>query len=646
MKSRILILFLVLIAMWCGMLIRAAYVQILPNQRLSDLQKKQFETTVEMRARRGAIFDRNGKELAITIPAYSLFADPQLIDGKKWLSQKLSKILRINSGEIFKKLKSEKRFVWIKRHVSPSEMEDVKKWNVRGLGFIEEPKRVYPNDHLLSQTLGFVGMEGKGLEGLEMWYDERLKGESRRVLLPRDARGRPLLANGRVLTDVPDGADVTLTIDSELQFMLESELKSAIESHQATSAVGIVLDAQTSEILAMGHAPTFNINQAAQFAPEVKRNRSVTDAFEPGSTLKTFVIASALQDGLIKPSSKFFCENGKMKVGDKWISEADPKHYHGWLTVSEILAYSSNIGVAKIATEMGAEKLREHLLNFGFGQRSGVDLPGESRGIVQALPWRPHLLANISFGHGITATPLQIAAGYAAIANGGVLRKPFIVKTIQTLDDEEPLLFDSEEVRRVLSPPQAATMAMMLSNATTGLGTGIKAQIVGYPVAGKTGTAQKVDTEKGGYNEGVYISSFAGFVPASNPRFVIYIAVDHPRKDYYGSQVAAPVFARMAQYAVRRAGLPPLLIKQENVLARRQEKKESLKDQQVQAMNTLQGQMPDLLGLSLREAYQRLHGQPVQVEIRGSGVVSRTDPAAGEEMNDTKRVRIWLESTL
>ncbi len=646
MKSRILILFLVLIAMWSGMLIRAAYVQILPNQRLSDLQKRQFETTVEMRARRGAIFDRNGKELAITIPAYSLFADPELIEGKKWLSKKLSKILRMNSGEIFKKLKSEKRFVWIKRHVSPTEMEEVKKWNVRGLGFIEEPKRVYPNDHLLAQTLGFVGIEGKGLEGLEMWYDERLKGESRRVLLPRDARGRPLLANGRVLTDVPDGSDVTLTIDSELQFMLESELKSAVEAHQASSAVGLVLDAQTSEILAMGHAPTFNINQAAQFPQEVKRNRSVTDAFEPGSTLKTFVIASALQDGLIKPSSKFFCENGKMKVGDKWISEADTKHHFGWLTASEILAYSSNIGVSKIASEMGAEKLREHLLNFGFGQRSGVDLPGESRGIVQALPWRPHLLANISFGHGITATPLQIAAGYAAIANGGVLRKPYIVKTIQTLDDEEPLHFESQDMRRVLQPAQAATMAMMLSNATTGQGTGVNAQIVGYPVAGKTGTAQKVDAEKGGYNEGVYISSFAGFVPASNPRFVIYIAVDHPRKDYYGSQVAAPVFARMAQYAVRRAGLPPLLIKQENVLARRQEKKESFKDQQVQAMNTLQGQMPDLLGLSLREAYQRLHGQPVQVEIRGSGVVSRTDPAAGEEMNDAKRVRIWLESTL
>lgn len=628
------------------MFIRAAYVQILPNQRLGDLQRRQFETTVEMRARRGAIFDRNGKELAITIPAYSLFADPELIDGKRWLSKKLAKILRMNSAEIFKKLKSEKRFVWIKRHITPAEMEDVKKWNVRGLGFIEEPKRVYPNDHLLAQVLGFVGVEGKGLEGLEMWYDERLKGESRRVQLPRDARGRPLLANGRVLTDVPDGAEVTLTIDSELQFMLESELRSAVEAHQANAAVGLILDAQTSEILAMGHAPTFNINQASSFAPEVKRNRSVTDAFEPGSTLKTILVASALQDGLIKPSTKFFCENGKMKVGDKWISEADTKHHFGWLTASEILAYSSNIGAAKIAFEMGAEKWREHLLNFGFGQRTGIDLPGESRGIVQPLPWRPHLLSNVSFGHGITATPLQIAAAYAAIANGGVLRKPYIVKTIQTLDDEEPLQFFSQDVRRVLQPAQAATVAMMLSNATTGQGTGVNAQIPGYPVAGKTGTAQKVDSEKGGYNEGVYISSFAGFVPASNPRFVIYIAVDHPRKDFYGSQVAAPVFARIAQYAVRRAGLPPLLIKQENVLAKKLEKKDSYKAQQIQAMTTMDGQMPDLIGLSLREAYQRLHGQSIQVDVRGSGVVSRTDPAAGEEMTGAKRVRVWLESTL
>lgn len=644
MKSRILILFSGFLILWGVLIVRAIRVQVVPDYRLENLKRKQFETSLQIRTRRGAILDRNGNELAASVPAYSLFADPKMIRDPYGLSKKLGAALDMPVPALRKRLRDkQRRFIWLKRQLSEHEREKIKRMDEPGLGFIEEPKRVYPNGGLLSQVLGSVGSEGSGLEGLELQYNKDLQGSLKQVLLPRDARGRPLLQDGRSLTEVPDGADLQLTIDYEVQFTLEQELHSVVEKFSASSAVGIVMDAQSSEILAMANLPTANA-----------RNRAVTDVFEPGSTLKTFVIAGALRENVVRPSTRYNCEGGKMKIGDRVISEADSDHKFDWLNVTEVLAFSSNIGTAKIAFDLGAEKLNRTLTDFGFGSKTGIELPGEARGILNALPWRPHLLSNVSFGHGIAVTPMQLVSAYGAIANGGVLKRPILVRSMRVPGEEEPELFQAEEIRRVLSPTDAATIRLMLTAATEDKATGAKARIPGYHVAGKTGTAQKVDSEKRGYKAGAYISSFAGFVPAHNPRYVILVAVDNPQKVYYGSQVAAPVFARMAQYLVRRAGLPPVLISESNRIRTSDEKTRS--NLQIKAIEeikriaaadkpSISGEdFPNVMGLTLREALNQVRDRATGIEVRGSGVVVRTIPQPGAPYPGKHHVTLVLEN--
>jgi cell division protein FtsI (penicillin-binding protein 3) len=412
-----------------------------------------------------------------------------------------------------------------------------------------------------------------------------------------------------------------------------------------------VLDAQTSEVLAIGNAPTFDSNRPNDFARETWRNRVVTDAFEPGSTVKTLVIAGALRSGLVKPNKKYFCENGRMKVGAHFIREADVHHTFGNLTVTEILAQSSNIGTAKIAFQMKPDVVRQTLLDFGLGERTGVDLPGESRGILQPLPWRDHLNANISFGHGLTATPMQIAAAYAAIANGGILKSPILVKSASNQETGEHEEYHAKEIRRVLSPEQAATMRLMLNAATGKAATGFAAQVAGFPVAGKTGTAQKIIVGEG-YAKNQYISSFAGFIPANDPRFVIYVAIDNPRIKYYGSEVAAPLFSRVAGYAVRRAGLSPVLISEKHVVKKPKETVEArVRSESINKIREMakvmsaeeQNVTPDFTGLSLREVLNRVRGTPIRVNIRGQGVVSLSVPAPGDELPSDKVINLYFD---
>lgn len=648
MKSRILLLFSFLLVLWVIVLVRGAFIQIFPNERLESLKRRQFETSIQIRARRGAILDRNGKELAASVPSYSLFADPKVIQDPYTVAWKLSRTLKLRKSEVLRNLRlRNRRFVWMKRQLPEKQMQEIRGWNEPGLGFLEESKRIYPNGNLLAQALGFVGSDGRGLEGLELQFDKELRGGWKNVLLPRDARGRPLLPNGRLLTDVPDGSDVQLTIDAELQFILEQELHGALVQHQATRALGLIMDPHTFEILAMATLPTFDLNSASRVSNDLKRNRLVADAFEPGSTMKAVLLAAALEKKAIRPNSRFFCENGRFKVGDKWISEADAHHRFGWLTTTEILAKSSNIGSTKIAFELGAESLHESLVDFGFGQKTGVELPGEAKGILQSLPWRPHLLANVSFGHALTATPLQITASYAAIANGGLMKTPQIVKAILNSEKDEADPKEPREGRRVIEATTDATLKLMLSAATADQATGVNARIPGYPVAGKTGTAQKVDLEKGGYLTDAYISSFVGMVPVSDPRFVIYIALDDPKRGYYGSEVAAPIFARVAQFAVRRAGVTPILLTEKNVVsgsvAKANEKRTPLQEK-VREELLQQDTFPKLIGLTLREALARVKEKSPAVRVRGHGWVVRTIPEAGDEWKPGRPVTLVLEN--
>ncbi len=700
-RSRVLILFVGIVVLWGVLILRASVLQVFPNKRLEALQSKQFQTVITLQNRRGAIVDSTGRELAVSTKAYSVYADPKLIEAKKSNSKKIAAILGQSFETVYAKIKDgNKRFVWLQRLMDEDHANRLRSLEIKGLQIVEEFRRIYPNENLLSQVIGFIGQEGQGLEGLEKSFDKELQGNKKKVTVRRDARGRPLVADGLMFAENPEGAEIKLTVDADLQHTLETELNSAIANFDADNAMGIILDAKTSAILAMSAAPSFDANNAAKLKPEQRRNRVVTDVYEAGSTMKAFVIAGALREKIVQPNTRYNTENGKFQVGDRVIREAETHERWPSLTVSEILAYSSNIGTTKIAFDLGPEALQKTLTDFGFGQKTGVDLPGDGKGLMKPLPWRQHLLANISFGHGVAVTALQIANAYASIANGGQLNTPFIVQSVRDPDTGLTTEYQPKPIRRVLSEQDAASLRLMLTGATAAGATGINAKVDGFIVAGKTGTAQKVDSVHGGYLANAYVSSFAGFMPANDPKYVIYVMVDHPKKNaYYGSQVAAPIFSRLASYAARRAGLAPMLLTEKNfadkdLVANAGKKQPTVKElekklargaklskaqlKRLQNMknpvlpkteglltsadvafartpqstdlpiqNQTQDQVqlvPDLSNLTLREVLKRVSSQDLQVKFRGQGVVSEVIPSIGSPVPEDKQITVILKS--
>lgn len=668
MKSRVITLFLMISMLWVVILGRASYLQFLPHKRLNALQGRQFKTVVNLPARRGNIVDREGKELALSAPAYSIYADPSIIENPKWASKFISGVLKSNPKAVYSKLKDkDRKFVWIDRLVSGNLVDQIKNQKIRGIGFVEEWKRVYPNEYLLSNVLGFIGKEGQGLEGLELLYDKELRGENKKMTLMKDAKGRPIIQDGLMFKELPQGKDVKLTIDSDLQFFVETELMQAMKKHEADGAYAVVLDAKTSAIRALVSLPHYDLNDPQKYSAANRRNRSVTDAFEPGSTLKTFVLADAIEKKVYTPNSKIFCENGHFKIGKRVIREAEKNHSKGLITVTEILQYSSNIGTSKIALKMGDNEIRSMLLKFGFGQKSGVDMPGEVKGILQPLPWNDHLLANVSFGQGVTVTPVQMANAYAAIANGGFLNKPYIIESIKDPETGEEEAAARQTGERVLSEETTKKMKDMLVAVTSEEGTAYAARVPGYSVGGKTGTAQKVNPKGRGYIPGGYIGSMAGFIPANDPEYVIYVALDHPRKGYYGAAVAAPVFSSIASYAIRKEGMQsaplakkgdsrkissvfnesPEVVGDENPDLAYGLKKEEVKDFTADDLVTeskILTSAPNLKNLSIREVIDRVNENQIKVRFIGVGnKVESTQPAEGEALDADRKMTIFLE---
>ena len=641
MKSRMVLICFTLCFIYLVFIIQGARLQFFPDSRLISVKKQNFEKLIRLKPRRGIIYDRNGRELAISVAAHSLFADPFLIKDPYTVAKKLSKLLNLPFSSLYKKIKNKKkRFVWIKRHIEETSAKTVRGWKIRGLALLQEPKRVYPNSSLLSQTLGFVGHDGKGLEGLELFYDKILRGSEKQILVRKDAMGRPLLSEGKVGFSPfnSNGADIYLTIDSDLQFFFEKSLKNVVQKYLATSALGLIMDPKNGEILALAHFPSFNPNYPLTYDPSFFRNRSITDAFEPGSTLKPFIIATALKRG-IAPKTLYSGQEGKLTVEGHVIKEAESSHQFEDMTLRDIVSYSSNIGSAQVALDIGADFLYESLKDFGFGHQTNIAFPGESAGILHKPPWKKLQLATIGFGHAISVTPLQMAVAYSAIAGGGVVRKPRLIKKIHYKEEGRKKLSQTKELRRVLTEEEAQTLTVMLISAVKSeRGTGRKARVKGFLSAGKTGTAQVVDSKEGGYIKDQYISSFAGFLPAHDPRFVIYVVVRQPQKKFYGSTVAAPVFSKVAEYAVRQAGLSPVLITEKNLLKKTQPRLRKKRKRRVE-----DGQTPDFIGLSLREAYQKAKAESLQIKIKGSGQITKSVPAPFSPLPEDKTLTLIME---
>jgi cell division protein FtsI (penicillin-binding protein 3) len=538
-----------------AVVVRAFWLQVVEHRDWKARAEAQRRTRLQVPAYRGSIRDLSGKPLAVSIPQYSLCADGSKIDDPAATAKRLHPVLGADVHDLRDKLVSKRRFIWIKHYLSDRQASALRDLSLPGLYLIREYRRYYPYRQMAGQVLGFVGLDGKGLEGVERAYDEVLQQDVLSVGVRRDG-GRKRLWRGESLPPSPEErSGLRTTLDLFVQYLSERELEAAVREWEAKSGQVIVLDARTSEVLALANWPFFDPNRFRRYNPAAWRNRAVTDAFEPGSAFKVFLAAALLETGTADPETRVFCEDGRFRYAGHTINDVHP---HGWLTLTDMLRYSSNIGAAKLAEKLGAERYHRFIRDFGFGEETGIGLPGEASGILR--PWRAWQnvdLASAAFGQGVGVTLVQLAAATNCIANDGIWRRPRILREI---DGETGRLKagrpDAGE-RRVIAPETARWVRDMMMAAAGEDGTGSASAPEGYRVAGKTGTAQVADSKAAGYAENLNTSVFTGFIPAENPRLVITVVIHEPKGRGFGGVVAAPVFCNIAAEALPYLGVFP-----------------------------------------------------------------------------------------
>jgi cell division protein FtsI (penicillin-binding protein 3) len=603
--------------------LRAFQLQILDGEKLRQLGEKQHLKEMIVLPKRGTILDRGGEPLALSLEGQSVYARPRRIKEPRAIAAKLADALGLEPADVAEKLATEKSFIWLKRQVSPKEAERVETLNIDGVGIYVEPNRYYPQGQLAAQLVGFTGRDAQGLEGVEMHYENYLRGESGSSVVERDALGRRVLVQGVETLQIPPGSDLQLTLDTSIQHLAERELEATAAKYRAKAGVAVVADPFTGEILALANYPFFNPNNFTRQSSNQWRDRAVTDSFEPGSTFKTILAASALEEGVVGKEDLFFCENGKYAYGGKIIHDT---HEHGWLPFAKIIQYSSNIGVTKVAEKLGKERYAKTIEKFGFGQPTGIDLPGEASGAVRRPEkWATIDLATHAYGQGIAVTPIQLVMAYGAVANGGFLMRPFVVKRAVGADGR--VLWENQPhvVRRVVSEATASTLTSILKGVVDEGGTGVLASVDGFEVAGKTGTAQKAE-------HGVYtrkrVASFVGFVPADQPRLVMAVILDEPETSVYGGTVAAPAFRNIAAATLQRLAVLPDKTTPQPAAAVLQEAAVNKLPRKPEREIGADG-VPDFVGLSLREAVEKARAMKIKVEMRGNGYVVKQSPGPG-----------------
>jgi cell division protein FtsI (penicillin-binding protein 3) len=545
---------LVLMAGFLVVLCRLFTLQVLDAAELTAKAERQHRKTVALEGARGAILDRRGKVLAANMQVPSVFGVPTSLGNPAAVARDLARVLPVKAADIERKLRMDRSFVWLARKLDPEQGRRLETLSIEGIGTVMEGRRFYPKGTLLSHVLGFAGMDGNGLEGIERRYDAHLRGEKTEIVLQRDALGRPVFPTD--LTDrAPEaGRTLVLTIDEVIQYIAEKELDEAVAASRAKGGVVVVMEPRTGAILAMALSHRFDPNAVAGAAADQLRNRAVADAYEPGSTMKVFVAAAALEEHVMAPGSLIYAENGAMTVANTVIHDHEKA---GWITFAQVIQKSSNIGAVKTAQALGEERLFRYLTAFGFGQKTEIDLPGEATGLLKApRDWGRRSLASIAIGQEVGVTPLQLVTAVAAVANGGWLMRPFLVSEIRDAEGRVVARTEPQVRRRPISPQAAMTLAHLLEGVVT-QGTGTKAAVPGFRTAGKTGTAQKIDPTTGAYSSTLLVGSFVGFVPVEDPRLAIVVTIDEPQNEGWGGLVAAPVFRKIAEQALPYLGVTP-----------------------------------------------------------------------------------------
>ncbi len=646
LRARVLILAAVLAVAFAGLTGRLTWLQVVKRAELAQLAERQYSRTVVLHAQRGPILDRQGTPLATSTPTESLFVQPRSVGDPVRVTARLAPIIGLPPAEVHAVLTSSRSFVWLRRRLPPAVAAGVRALREPGLGFLPEPLRLYPNRELAAHVVGFEGVEG-GLEGIERAFDGELAGTPGKAIVGRDALGREVAAP-HMLEPPQPGLGVMLTLDRAIQYMTERELDAAYRRTGARSAMAVVLDPRTGEVLALAIRPTFNPNTFLDVPSRDRwRDRAVTDPFEPGSTFKVILAAAALEEGVVRPEDRIYGENGSVTIAKTTIH--DWKKY-GWLTFSEVLQNSSNVGSIKVGLALGRERYYRYMSAFGFGAATGVGLPGESRGLLRA-PGRWSLLSlpTMSIGQEVSVTALQMVAAFGAIANGGTLMQPRIVRATFDAAGQEVRRFEPRPVRQVISPETARTLTRILVRVVES-GTGHNAAIPGYEVAGKTGTAQKLDPATRRYSRSPGVLSFVGWAPADEPRFVMLVTLDEPKNEIWGSEAAAPIFSAIGRGILRYLEVPPRdALPVQIVTGPSPEAPAAAVTAPVRLVSTdgtvdTNGRrvMPDLTGRTLRSALAALAPLRLAVEIQGQGRVVRQAPRPGEPLRLGLTARLTL----
>jgi cell division protein FtsI (penicillin-binding protein 3) len=540
------LIFFILFLFFLISLGRLFFIQCFRNKYLTLLAQKQQNLFINLEPQRGTIFDRNLKPLAINLPLESLYAAPQEIKNKEETVKLLLPILEVEQSYLEKRINSNRHFIWLARKLSSDVVNRIKELKIAGLYFIRESKRVYPNLHLASHLIGFAGLDNKGLEGIELFYDRYLAGTSGWGVMLRDAR-QERLGLWEKLVLPSNGFNLILTVDEVIQFIVERELDRLMERFHPRGGSAIVMNPLTGGILALANRPTFDLNKTPQIDDKIRRNRAITDLIEPGSVFKIIIASAALEESDINEQDRFFCENGAYRIANHTLHDHRP---HGWLSFREIFEQSSNIGVTKVAENLGEDLLYKYIKKFGFGDKLGIDLPGEIAGTIkQPNQWSGVSIGAIPIGQEVGVTVLQLASAISTIANQGKLMKPYVVGKIQDESGSTIKQFSPQPLSQVISPQTVSRLTEILVGVVEN-GTGRLAQIKGLRVAGKTGTAQKLESN-GRYSHRKFIASFIGFAPADNPKIAVVLVIDEPRPYYFGSVVCAPAFKNICENVLR-----------------------------------------------------------------------------------------------
>jgi cell division protein FtsI (penicillin-binding protein 3) len=621
------------ICLWAAIvLVRLVQLQVLNRAGYERQAARQSERTIVLDPRRGAILDRGGHPLAVSVDAESIYAVPQEVRDPAGTADALARALGLDAGgrrEVLAQLQKSRGFVWVRRKVDPVAARAVRDLQLEGIGFLTENRRYYPKRELASQVLGYVGVDNIGMSGIEYAFDSQIRGRAAKVAIQIDARRR---AVGHAEKPSTEGRTVVLTLDESIQHSAERELDRALHETGSAAGVIVVLEPSTGEVLALANRPAFNPNRFAAYPSSRWKNRAVADAYEPGSIFKIFTAAAALQEGVVDPDETIDCGGGFIEIAGTRIND---HRVFDHLTFRDVMARSSDVGVIRVAQRLGRESFNRYMRAFGFGTATGVELPGESSGLLRPTArWSALSLASLSFGQEIGVTAVQLAAAVGAVANGGYLMKPFVVRAVEDSAGRVVKSYKPVAVRRVLEPRTVEVLTDLLKGVVRN-GTGVKAVVPGYTVAGKTGTAQKIDAT-GRYSMEDHWASFVGFVPASRPALVILVSLDEPRGAFnQGGDVAAPVFAKVAEDALRRLAVPsedPERVLRAAVPGFSATPAAYRPAPPAPAPGGDPSLMPDLAGLPAREAAIAAARRGLAVELRGSGRVVAQAPEPGTRL--------------